>query len=204
MKWFVSVLLVCAAFGVQAREAGDWLIRAGAHTVQPKSDNGTVDALPAKVEVDDAISVTFNVTYMVTSNLGLELLAALPFEHDIDIGGATAASTKHLPPTLSLVYTFNPGSKVEIYAGLGLNYTLFFDEDTKGALNGAKLRLNPSWGPAVVAGVDINLTEKWFLNADVRWFDIDTDAKVTAPGLTIKDKVSIDPWAVGVNIGYRI
>jgi len=203
VKVLVSVLLVCVTGLVEAREAGDWLLRAGAHTIQPKSDNATIDALAADVEVDDATMATFNLTYMVTPSVGVELLAALPFEHDIDIGGQTLASTKHLPPTLSVIYAFNPGSRATVYAGLGVNATLFFQEDMRGALDGAKLTLDNSYGAAALVGIDVSLTDNLFLNADVRYFDIDTDATVTAPGVRLEETVEIDPWAVGVNLGYR-
>jgi len=186
-----------------AREAGDILLRAGTHTVQPKSDNGEISALAADVEVDGASMFTFNLTYMLTANIGVELLAAAPFKHDIDIGGSTLGVTKHLPPTLSVIYAFNPGSKVTVYAGVGLNATLFFEEDLKGPLDAANLTLENSWGPAALVGLDIALNDNWFINADVRWFDIDTKAKVTAPGLALEETVNIDPWALGVNVGYR-
>ena len=130
-------------------------------------------------------------------------MAAIPFEHDIEIGGAELASTKHLPPTISLVYRFNPQDKVVFYGGLGVNVTLFFEEDTRGALAGADLELDTSVGPAAVVGADVQLNENWFLNADLRYMDIDTDATVTAPGLRLKESVEIDPWAVGLRVGYR-
>lgn len=202
-RFVIAALLLAAAFPAAAREAGDILLRAGAHTVQPKSNNGEISALAADVEVDGATMFTFNLTYMMTSNIGIELLAAAPFKHDIDIGGNELGVTKHLPPTLSVIYAFNPGSKVTVYAGVGLNATLFFEEDLKGPLDAANLSLENSWGPAALVGLDIALNDNWFINADVRYFDIDTKAKVTAPGLSLKETVEIDPWAVGVNVGYR-
>ena len=198
---FGLLMLAGPAF---SHEAGSWVVRAGFHTIQPKSDNGVVSALAADVEVDGDEQFTFDITYMLSERWGVELLAALPFEHDIDIGGATLASTKHLPPTLSAVYYFNPQSPVSVYAGLGLNVTLFFEEDTRGALAGADLELDNSVGAAALVGFDVSFGERWFLNADVRYFDIDTDATVSAPGLVLKEQVEIDPWAVGVKLGFRL
>lgn len=207
VKYLVMVsLMVFAVFSAgaaMAREAGDILLRAGAHTVQPKSGNGEITALAADVEVDGATMFTFNLTWMATPNIGVELLAAAPFKHDIDIAGSKLGVTKHLPPTLSVIYAFNPGSKVTVYGGVGLNVTLFFEEDLTGALDPVNLSLENSWGPAAVVGIDIAVNDNWFVNADVRYFDIDTKAKITAPGLSLKETVEIDPWAVGVNVGYR-
>ncbi len=199
----LATTLTIAAGPALAVEKGDFLVRAGFHNVNPKSDNGRVNELAADIDVDDDTQFTFDLTYMFTDNWGLEVLAALPFEHDLKIGGAAAGSVKHLPPTISALYYFNPTSAVQFYAGVGLNVTIFFEEDERGPLAGTDLELDTSVGPAVVLGVDIPLNDKWFLNADVRYFDIDTEATVTAPGLRLTPDVEIDPFAIGVNVGYR-
>lgn len=189
------VAAALAASPAAAHEAGDWIVRGGFHYVDPKSDNGDL------VEVDSDTQFTFDVTYMFTQNWGIELLAALPFEHDIAlVDGPRVASTKHLPPTLSAVYHFAPGSPWQPYLGVGLNVTIFFDEDTRGALAGADLDLDTSVGLAAVAGVDIALGGDWFLNGTVRYLDIDTDAELD--GVDV-GKVKIDPWAFGLSLGYR-
>ena len=182
-----------------AHEAGDWIVRAGVHYIDPKSNNHKV------VEVDAATMVSFNLTYMMTRNWGVEVLGSLPFEHDIGlVDGPTVASTKHLPPTVSLVYSFLPDSPVQPYVGVGLNVTLFFSEDTKGPLADSKLELRTSVGAAAAIGVDIAQGNDWFLNADVRYIDIETDARLRTAGETTRlGTVEIDPWAAGVTVGYR-
>lgn len=193
-----ALLLCCAALLPAPRataEAGDWLVRGGFHSVDPKSDNGDI------VEVDAASMFTFDVTYLLTEHWGIELLAAAPFEHDIAlVDGPTVATTKHLPPTLSVVYRFLPGATVHPYVGAGLNWTVFFDESTRGPLSGADLSLDDSFGVAAVVGVDIELGPRWFLNADVRYLDIDSDAELNGAEL---ETVAIDPLTVGLNLGYR-
>ena len=39
--------------------------------------------------------------------------------------------------------------------------------------------MSDSLGWAVQAGVDINLSDRWFLNLDVKYIDIDTNARLT-------------------------
>lgn len=179
-----------------AYEAGDWTVRVGSHYVDPKSDNN--DA----VGVDGAFGLTFAVDYFVTPTLAIDLLGAAPYEHDITLNadGSEVASTKHLPPTLSLIWYPQLSTKMQPFVGAGVNYTIFFDESTKGALSGADLSLDNSFGIAAVAGLDVALTPKWSLTADVRWMDIDTKAKVN--GSSIGD-VEIDPLAYGVALNYH-
>src|SRR5690606_27138917 len=107
----------------------------------------------------------FDVTYMLSPNWGVQLLAALPFEHDIELadGGTRVASTKHLPPTFSVLYHFMPEAQFQPYLGVGVNVTMFFDEDTRGPLEGADLDLDTSVGAAAVAGIDVDLGGNWYV-----------------------------------------
>jgi len=133
-----ALTIIAPAAG--AYEAGDWIVRVGAGTVDPKSNIGTV------VSVDSGSSLVFNGIDILSSKLGLEVLAALPFSHDIKLaaGGVKVGETKHLPPTLSLQYHFTNDSAFTPYAGAGLNYTLFFDEEATGGEGAAVMRLGPS------------------------------------------------------------
>jgi outer membrane protein len=186
--------LACIS-NVQAHDAGDWLLRFGATNIDPKSNNHEI------ARVEDATGVTFNLSYMMTANWSVELLAALPYKHDIKlVGGGKVASTKHLPPTLSLQYHFMPQSSFQPYIGAGLNYTTFFSEHTKGALQGTDLSLGDSWGWAAEAGADIKLNDKWFLNLDIRYIEIETKAKLDGASI---GKVKISPMVYGAHIGVR-
>lgn len=193
----IVLLGAAAANTAVAFEQGDWLIRFGASDVDPKSNNNPV------VSVDSAWSATFNFTYMMTDNWGVEVLAAWPFEHDISlVDGPKVGKTKHLPPTVSLQYHFMPASKWQPYLGAGVNYTNFFDEKLYGPLEGASLKLDDSWGLAGEVGMDIMLNEAWFLNLNARYINIETDATVNGdPDLV--GKVKINPWVFGLHAGIR-
>ena len=193
----VLCLLATSLPAIAAPEAGDWIFRAGFTQVDPKSDNH-----PA-VKVDSATGVTFNGTYMATAHVGIELLAALPFEHDIAlVSGENVGSTKQLPPTLSVQWHFSPLGNVTPYVGIGANYTIFFDEETYGALDGTKLSLDPSFGVAGQIGFDADITETFFINFDLRYINIETTAKLDGAVLPGGD-IKIDPWTTGINLGWR-
>jgi outer membrane protein len=184
---------------VFSAERGDWIVRVGGHYVDPQSDDNDL------VEVEGATSVTFDVTYMLDRKWGVELLGAIPFGHDISlVDGPKVATTEQLPPTLSVVYNFLPEGRVRPYVGVGVNWTIFFDEATSEPLNGTDLSLDQSVGAAGLVGLDITIRDNWFFNANVRYMDIETDATAHLPnngGTLDVGSVQIDPWAFAFALG---
>ena len=144
---------------------------------------------------------------MATDNIGVELLAASPFKHDISVMGVTVGDTKELPPTLSVQYYMNNSSIVTPYVGIGINYTTFFDENLKHAdrlIPGASrknIELKDSIGLAYQIGLDIALGKGWGLNVDLRKIDIDTE--VDSSNLIDGYKVNIDPTVYSITALYK-
>ncbi len=192
-------LAIALAFGglaapAFAQQAGEWTFSVGAHQVNPKSDNGSLAGNTLDVEVGSNVRPTVTAEYFVRDNLGIEVLAALPFQHDVDIKGlGKVGSVKHLPPVISLQYHFGEG-KVRPFIGGGINYTYIYGESTTGALAGSKLRLDNSWGLAAHAGVDFKVGDKGAIRVDARWIDIDSDVKLNGSNL---GTVNIDPLVYG-------
>jgi outer membrane protein len=192
----LALALAAAALPALAQSRGDYTLGIGAHQVNPKSGNGALAGGSLPLDIGSSVRPTFTGEYFIADNLGIEVLAALPFHHDIDVEGVgKVGSTKHLPPTVSLQYHFNAGGKVSPLLGVGLNYTTFFKERTTGALAGTRLELDDSWGAAVHAGVDFKLGERGAIRVDARWMDIDTDVNVNG---TMLGTAEIDPLAYGV------
>lgn len=189
-------------------QQGDILVRAGIANVSPtgESDEITGIAAGAKVEADSGTSLGLNFTYMATDNIGIELLAAWPFGHDIKAKGSIAAlgkvaETDQLPPTVTVQWHFAPQSNIRPFVGAGVNYTTFFNTKTTGALTDVGLNLDSSWGLAAVAGVDIDVTSDWFVSGQVYYMDIDSEATI-GDGIGKYD-VAIDPWVVMLGIGTK-
>ena len=210
-----------AASIAQAHQAGDIIVRAGAVTVDPREDSsgvklGSTD-LGGKATLDSDTQLGLNFAYMLTDKVGIELLAATPFSHDVGIAGSPAgldalngklASIKHLPPTLSVVYyPLNNGSAFKPYVGAGINFTWFFDEDVSGSAEAKGfdgLTLENSWGLAAQIGADYMLSDNWMVNAQVRYVDIDTTGKTNLEGVgRLKVDVDVDPWVYMVGLGYK-
>ncbi len=225
---FASSLLALAiaAPSVQAHQAGDIIVRAGAVTVQThestsgvKGDRGTLATLGnigGKASINNDTQLGLNFAYMVTDHWGVELLAATPFKHNVSIKGTQVpavadgklGSFKHLPPTLSAVYyPMDSGSVFQPYVGLGVNYTTFFDESVSSSAKQrgfTSLNINDSWGWAAQVGADYMLTDNIMLNGQIRYIDIDTTAYASHKDLgRAKVNVDVKPWVYMVGLGYK-
>lgn len=199
MKRSTATLALCTALATLAAPAlaqsqGDWTFGIGVANVNPKSNNGTLAGAPA--DIDDATAVQFTGEYFIQDNLGIELLLATPFEHDINVGGVKAGTTKQLPPTLSLNYHFPTQGVIKPFLGIGLNYTTFFDESSPLGT----LKLDDSFGFALNAGADWQINDNGALRLNVRYIDIETDA--TLDGASI-GTAEIDPIVVGLSYVHR-
>jgi len=212
--------LLLGTAGVTAHEAGDFIVRVGAAQVDPNDDsdalslNGAVLA-GTEAEVDDDTQLGLTFTYMLTNHIGVGLLAATPFDHDIkaDLGASTvdAGSSKQLPPTLTLqYYPMDSASKFQPYVGVGVNYTKFFSEDVDSeleatlGLTGGDLELDDSWGWSAQVGFDYEINEHWLINASIWYINIETEAKFKFDQpVVIKTDVDIDPLVYMIGIGYK-
>ncbi|MFT5757940.1 MAG: outer membrane protein [Alteromonadaceae bacterium] len=203
-----------------ANQAGDIIVRGGITTVVPDSGktaillNGADSTM--SLTVDDNTQLGLNFVYFYNSNWAIELLAATPFTHDVTIqdknsvlgvDGALLGKATQLPPTLSALYYFNTNSKFKPYVGLGVNYTIFFDEKFEPAptsLGLTNLELDGSFGLSAQIGVDYQLTNKWHVNASVRYIDIQSDASFDVGGQNIgKAEIDVDPMVYSIMLGYK-
>lgn len=222
-----ALALAIAAPLAHAHKAGDIIVRAGAVTVDPREDSsllnldgGNAPGTGATLNSDTQLGLNF--AYMLTDKVAIELLAATPFTHEVGVKGVSAATgipgldgklgeVTHLPPTLSaVVYPLDNNSAFQPYLGVGINYTVFFDEELTAERKGqqfSNLSLDSSWGLAFQVGADYMLTDNLMLNAQVRYIDISTDATVKGPGALgvqeTKVSVDVDPMVYMVGLGYK-
>ena len=72
---------------------------------------------------------------------------------------------------------------------------------------GSKVKLDSSWGLAAQVGMDVAINDDWFINVDMKYIDIDTQAHYTnILGGTIERariNADIDPFVFGIGIGRR-
>ncbi|MBS7664130.1 outer membrane beta-barrel protein [Pseudomonas lalucatii] len=215
--------MAVAAPLAQAYQAGDFLLRAGAITVDPQEKSGAIwvgalhsDVLGTKASLNSDTQLGLNFAYMLGAHVGIELLAATPFTHDVGVKGMPGpfaglngklGELKQLPPTLSLLYyPLDSASRFQPYVGAGINYTWFFDDKLSGAAESKGFRgldMEDSWGLAAQLGMDYMLGENLLINGQVRYIDIDTTGTTAFAGQKVKVDVEVDPWVYMVGLGYR-
>ncbi len=219
MKKIALAALIAAAFApsLAMAEAGDIVVRLRAAYVSPDEDSklgtylnglGMATEAGTKLEVDGNWIPEIDFSYYITKNIAAELILATGTRHDVNIGGTgTLAGSKLgsvnlLPPTLTLQWHFLPDQTFDPYVGAGVNYTRAMDRKlglTVPDAGDIKIDRN-MWGPALQAGVDINLKDGWQINADVKKVWMNTDVKLNGTKI---DSLDIDPWVFGIGVGKR-
>ena len=186
------------------KAAGDINVRIRGLGVVPtergdiKTAGGTDTTL--NVRLGNAYVPEIDGSYFLTPNLALELIAATT-KHDVDASnGLDMGSVWLLPPTLTVQYHFAPTSRFSPYVGAGLNYTIFYNEK-KGALR--SISYDDNIGYALQAGIDYAIAGAWSFNVDVKKLWLNTDVKANLGGTALKADVDINPWIIGVGLGYR-
>lgn len=196
-------------------EKGDVLVRLRGIVVIPnESSSGITPTFPTEtVKVSNSVMPEIDFTYMLSKHVGTELILATT-KHDASGRTGTTgsigklASTWVLPPTLTLQYHFAPDGPIRPYVGAGVNYTIFYSEKASQGLEAAvgktDVHMSPSFGYALQAGVDVPLSERTFLNFDVKYIDMDTNTRLTTTAIgTQTVRVHLDPLVVGVGVGMR-
>jgi outer membrane protein len=213
-----SFILAATAFAAlasapAAAAQGDWLVRLRGIVVDPQSSSGPVlPTFPAGgVSVNTVVVPELDFTYMATNNIGFELILATS-KHTISGTGSLEpvgplATTWVLPPTLTAQYHFAPAAKIRPYVGVGINWTIYYSsgasDELVSAVGATNVDLSNSVGVALQGGIDIDLSPKVFLNFDIKYITMGTNATLTTGTLVNTVDVDINPLVFGFGIGTR-
>lgn len=205
----VGISSFAQASGWQAKKQGDILVRLRGIAFIPVEDQ-TVEVIGGDADASNDYVPELDFTYFFTDHIAAELILATT-HHDMDLDNTTAGNVDLgdvwvLPPILTLQYHFNPigGLNFSPYLGAGINYTIFYGEDAAAGSAAIDIDYEDSFGYALQAGVDIPVSDRLFINFDVKKVWVDTDLDVTlAGGAIIEGNVDLDPWVFGIGIGYK-
>ena len=211
-----ALLFSATAPQVQAFEAGDVLVRLRAVVVAPNDGGRNTGIVPSlatgSVDVGDAYVPEVDLTYFFSPSIAVETICCAA-RHSIKGSGAIAGLGKigHTwvtPFTLNAQYHADVGG-VKPYVGIGPSWALFYGEgetaSLQGAIGAAKLNVRNKVGFDLQAGLDIPLSEKWFLNADFKYYFLKPSATLTGGALTAQQsfRIKLDPIIAGIGIGYK-
>ncbi|MBI5069272.1 MAG: OmpW family protein [Deltaproteobacteria bacterium] len=211
-KIAAAVLLVSSLVAPAAAAEGPLLVRVRGVYISTADKS---DAIPALgINSKDVISVSkklipeVDISYFITPNLSAELILTYPQKHDVKVNAngtkLDLGTFSHLPPVLSVQWHFLPGGVVNPYVGLGVNLTLITSQDLAVPL-ATPLELEISKSSVGISGqlgVDVMVAPQWYLNADVKYVTLGVDVKVKSSGTKVSH-ATVDPWLLGLGVGYR-
>ena len=193
-------------------EFNPWMLRIRALAFVPQS---SANLYAAGTPIDGTLKVTntvvpeIDISYFFTKNIAIEAICCV-VPAKINAKGAVAAlgnvgEVIAFPPTVTLQYHFTDLGAFKPYVGVGVNYTHFF-KNGNGA-NFANLKVDDSWGVAGQIGFDYMIDKHWAFNVDVKKIYMQPNAQVnllTGGGaVPLVAKTKIDPWLIGVGVGYK-
>jgi outer membrane protein len=213
----LASLTLLAASTAMAQSGGSVLVKGGVNHIAPQVSSGDLSQPSppgAKVDVKSASAAFLTLSYMATDEISIETYAGLPYKHDVVAAGSLASvgklgTVKQVSPSLFAQYRFlSTSSSFRPYAGLGLTYTYFYDEEGSPTLSKltnpggppTTMSVKSAFGPSLQAGVSFQLSDRWYIDASVVKTWIKSTATLST-GQTID--VKLDPVSTNIALGYR-
>lgn len=221
---FATMMFVgLSVFGQSADTTGKWRVRLRGIAVIPQ-ESASIGVIGGDVDISNSFIPELDFTYFFNRHFAAELILGTTrhkvntVSSDLSAIGAGTANVNLgkvwlLPPTLTLQYHY-PVGKFNPYVGAGINYTIFYSADQGPIVK--DIEYKNKFAFAAQAGFDIDISKKMFVNLDLKKILLSTTATVDASNLTpagspalapvlqnIAADVKINPWLLGVGIGYK-
>jgi outer membrane protein len=168
---------------------------------------------PAGVSISNATTVLLSYSRALNDHWDVELAGGLPPSQEVHGRGTLApfgviATVKQAGPTLFLNYTFGPADqKLRAYAGLGVNYTRFYDgrsTDNGMLASGGptKISLTSSTGLAGQVGLDYRFDPRWSLHGGIVAAKVKSKLTATTGSIERKTEIDFRPLLATLCLGY--
>jgi outer membrane protein len=208
MKKLMCLAMTAASLFATAPAAlasdGDMMIRLRTIQVMP-DESGKPTVVGGEVQLNNESVPEVDISYFVNKNFAFELILATATHeasaYNTSLGTLDLGDVSLLPPTLLAQYHHDMGN-FKPYVGAGLNYTMFYGEEPQGVVK--NITYDNSLGYALQVGADYKIMDNIYFNVDVKKLYLDTDVKVeTFSNGTVTAKVDIDPYIIGLGVGFR-
>lgn len=175
-------------------DASRWMVRSHVSGVLI---DGTSPAL--QLDVGNALAVGTDITFFATPKIGVNLLAAF-ISPEVEAGTpeTSIGSVDALPPALTLQYHFMDEGPIRPYLGAGASLVTFFNYT--GTLETADVDIDPGFGPVAQGGLNLYVSDRFAVMADVRWVWLLNDPSVTSA--LGNDELDFSHGILSVGLGY--
>jgi outer membrane protein len=200
--------LALAVTGLKAEDEGPWMVRVRAVNLRPAETSDSIGVLDTpfyypgnSLQVNAVTLPEVDLSYGFTSNFSAELMLALPQSHTVMLTniGTAIGTFKEMPMALLAQWHFMPGSAVNPYVGLGMNYTKVSSVNLILPGAGPVTLSSSSMGMAAQAGADIKVGDHWFVNLDIKYLAVQSD--VNAEGAKLSS-MTLNPMLYGLGLGF--
>ncbi len=199
----LSTLVAVVTFSSARADDGPWEVRLrGVYLAAAQQSDAVTGLLPANaITINDKWLPDLDFEYYFLPHWSAELVLTYPQTQDVYVEGTKIGTFKHLPPVLTAKYDFLPGENFQPYVGAGVNLTIISDVNLN-VPGVSALKLNStSVGPALQAGFDYKIKDRWYMNLDVKWVLLGSN--VYLPGQVRISTVELNPFLIGLGVGYR-
>jgi outer membrane protein len=189
---------------VRGKRAGDIVLGAGMIGVFPS--NGGSTTIGGTPHASATATPQLDLSYFLSPNFAVNVIAATT-RHDVEVRSVPGAGTIDLgrvwllPPTVTLQYHPMPASRFSPYIGVGLNYTIAYNEGGSRSPGITHVDVENAFGWGLNAGIDYEISPNWLANVDVKRLWLSPDVSVNRGA--VRGQADLDPWIVGASVRYR-
>jgi outer membrane protein len=203
-----AILFSSAASAALAQDSR-YFVHVGPGQLAPDEDAvmsaGGATVPGANVSMDDSLTAAIELGYRVTPQFSLSLTGGLPPTEDVNATGSIAPYGKlgelqYGPAALMGQYRLTQFGAFQPYVGAGVAVMFVFKDDDAAATN---LEVDNAVGPAVQAGAEWMINERFGLFLDYKRAWLDTSASGNLGPMPFTAEIQVDPSVLHGGVAIR-